>query len=200
MSDITFEKLTGPAAAARLEAMANLRLTVFREFPYLYDGSRAAELAYLRTYADSPGGCVILARDGRKIVGAITGIPLQNETEDFTAPFRARGWDLASLYYVGELLFLPPWRGRGLGTRLLALLAEHVRALGTFRYLACATVERPPDHPLRPVDFIPIERFCERQGFVKHPELSCRVCWRELDGVRSPKSMVFWIKELTIGG
>lgn len=200
MPDLTFEKLTGSAAAARLETLARLRLTIFREFPYLYDGSRAAELAYLRTYTDSPGGCIILAREGRKVVGAITGLPLCCEEEDFTTPFLTQGWDLAKVYYVGELLFLPPWRGRGLGTRLLALLAAHVRALGTYRHLACATVEREADHPLRPPDFIPIDRFCMRQGFVKHPELSCRVCWRELDGVRSPKSMLFWIKELAIGG
>jgi hypothetical protein len=48
--------LTGRDAALveRVQDLAQLRITVFREFPYLYDGDLAYEQNYLRTYLDCP--------------------------------------------------------------------------------------------------------------------------------------------------
>ena len=42
-----------------LDAVAALRIDVFRDWPYLYDGSLDYERRYLRPYVDSPGAVVV---------------------------------------------------------------------------------------------------------------------------------------------
>jgi hypothetical protein len=44
--------------------LAALRINLFSDWPYLYDGSMAYEERYLRAYADSPGAVI-----GRRVAG-----------------------------------------------------------------------------------------------------------------------------------
>ena len=56
---LTFHELSGPALEPWLDALGALRIRVFREYPYLYDGTLEYEREYLRTYvnaASEPGG------------------------------------------------------------------------------------------------------------------------------------------------
>ncbi|NBO21620.1 MAG: GNAT family N-acetyltransferase, partial [Rhodobacteraceae bacterium] len=46
---IALRALTGPAVAEVLDDVARLRIAVFRDWPYLYDG----DLNYERRYLDS---------------------------------------------------------------------------------------------------------------------------------------------------
>ena len=57
------ENLTGAAVRAAIPELARLRVAVFRDWPYLYDGSEDYERRYLATYAASEGG-VIVSPDG----------------------------------------------------------------------------------------------------------------------------------------
>ena len=57
------ETLTGAAATAVLDDVARLRIAVFRDWPYLYDGDAAYERDYLRAYTN-PGAVIVTARDG----------------------------------------------------------------------------------------------------------------------------------------
>ena len=66
--------LTGDALADALPDVARLRIDVFRDWPYLYDGDADYERDYLRAY-QSPGAVVVAAMDGDRIVGAATGAP-----------------------------------------------------------------------------------------------------------------------------
>jgi len=51
---ITTRTLTGDGLTAALADLARLRIAVFRDWPYLYDGDEAYEREYLRAYA-APG-------------------------------------------------------------------------------------------------------------------------------------------------
>lgn len=188
--------LAGSAVTAQLEALATLRLDIFEEFPYLYRGRREDELVYLAGYAEQPQSCVILAEDAGAVIGAATGMPLAREGADLRDPFAATAYSLDTLYYVGELLFRPAYRNLGLGRRLLARMERHVRDLGGFRRLVCATVERPADHPRRPQGFIPIERFLARTCFARLDGVVTHFAWLEVDGVKRDHVMQFWVKEL----
>jgi hypothetical protein len=55
----------GDEVTASLPAVAALRIAVFREYPYLYDGTLAHEEEYLAGYAASPQSLVVVARDCR---------------------------------------------------------------------------------------------------------------------------------------
>ena len=52
--------LTGDSVGAVLDDLARLRIAVFRDWPYLYDGDPAYERDYLRAY-QSPGAVVVAA-------------------------------------------------------------------------------------------------------------------------------------------
>ena len=191
--------LTGSAIAGQLDALAALRLDIFAEYPYLYRGRRADELAYLASYAEKPGGCVILAEENGTAIGAATGMPLCHEEAALRDPVAATPWPVDQLYYVGELLFRPAYRARGLGQWLLAEFEGHIRTLG-FSKIVCVTVERPVDHPLRPDGALPIERFLDRTGFVRLDGVTTHFSWLEVDGVRRDHLMQFWMKALDQGG
>lgn len=193
---ITERLLTGPTIAGGIDDMATLRLDIFLEYPYLYQGRREDELQYLNTYAEAPDACVILAYDGLAAVGAATGMPLVHEDAKMLEAFAGAPFPLDGIYYVGELLFRPAYRNGGLGRALLVRLENHLRSLGSYRTLTCATVERPDDHPLRPHDHIPITRFLARTGFVRLPGVATHFVWRETDGVERDHPMQFWIKDL----
>lgn len=193
---ITEQLLTGAAIADGLDDVATLRLDIFQEYPYLYQGRREDELNYLVTYAEAPDACIILAYDGSVIIGAATGMPLIHEDAQMVDAFAGTSFSLEELYYVGELLFRPAYRNCGLGQKLLARLESHIHSLGRYRKLTCATVERLDDHPLRPHDYIPVTRFLARTGFVRLPGMTTHITWPETDGVKRDHHMQFWSKKL----
>ena len=77
----------GAAIGPFIPDAARLRIAVFREWPYLYEGDDAYEREYLRTYRDNPDSLFVIARAGGEVIGLSTGIPLQAETEEVKAPF-----------------------------------------------------------------------------------------------------------------
>ena len=86
---ITTRLLTGEAVAGALGDLARLRIAVFRDWPYLYDGDEGYEREYLRAYT-APGAVVVAAMDGDRMVGAATGAPMEDHAEDFAAAFADR--------------------------------------------------------------------------------------------------------------
>src|ERR1044071_5500516 len=79
---IRIERATGAAMERYLAALAALRIGVFREYPYLYEGSPAYEHEYLASYAGSPASLVVVACDGDRVVGAATALPLTLHSDD----------------------------------------------------------------------------------------------------------------------
>lgn len=107
--------LRGAEIEPHIDDLARLRIQVFREFPYLYDGNLDYEAEYLATYVRSADSLCVLVLDAGQVVGASTALPLQDETEEFQQPFVAAGWNPARIFYCAESVVLPAWRGRGLG-------------------------------------------------------------------------------------
>ena len=198
MSDsLHLQRLSGAAINAWLPELARLRIQVFREFPYLYDGSAAYEENYLKTYVDAPDSVMVLAQDGERVVGASSGLPLEAEPPNAIEPFLAHGYDPRRIFYYGESVLLPEYRRRGLGKRFFEEREAHVRGLGRFEIACFCAVRRPVDHPRRPAGYAPLDVLWNRQGVVRHPELHTTFSWRDLDEDKaSPKPMVFWLKSL----
>lgn len=112
---VRIECLSGPAldADARL-ALARVRMRVFREWPYLYEGSLEYELDYLATYLNSANSLIVQVRDGDRLVGASTALPLLEAEPDMHAPFLAQGHALQDWLYFGESVLLPNTAGGAL--------------------------------------------------------------------------------------
>jgi len=121
----------GEAVAPYVDDLARLRIAVFREYPYLYEGDAAYEQRYLTAYARSPRSVFVLALDGGKVVGASTGLPLSDDGEAFHQPFLERGIPLEEVFYFGESVLLREYRGQGIGHRFFDEREAHAaRALG----------------------------------------------------------------------
>ena len=198
MSAIHLKSFTGGALHDYLDEVARLRIAVFREYPYLYDGNMEYESRYLQTYVRCEQAVVVVAFAGEQVIGASTGIPLQFEEETFKRPFQEQGYDPARIFYCAESVLLKPWRGRGIGVRFFTAREAHAQALGGFDRSAFCAVLRPPDHPLRPADHTPLDSFWLNRGYTRHPELCARLQWKDIDQDQTTvKNLEFWLKSLT---
>ena len=197
MTKITTLTLSGSAASDYIPELARLRMQVFREFPYLYDGDLAYEETYLQTYARSEDTVIVLALNEGKVIGASTGMPMELETGEVQAPFLKRGYDPGEIFYFGESVLDRAFRGQGLGGRFFQEREAHARRLGRFAYTTFCAVQRPDDHARRPADYRPLDEFWKKRGYEKHPELHTHFSWKDVDEEgENEKRMVFWLKEL----
>jgi GNAT superfamily N-acetyltransferase len=193
---VRVEPLIGGALAAALPELARLRIAVFRAYPYLYDGDVAYEERYLAAYAASPGAIVAGAFDGDRLVGAATGTPMEDHAQEFAAPFAERGHDLSQIFYLGESVLLPEYRGRGLGHAFFDHREARARELGRRWSCFCAVI-RPDDHPARPADYSPLDRFWRKRGYEPVAGLIATFPWKEVGAATpSEKPMQFWRKPL----
>jgi GNAT superfamily N-acetyltransferase len=180
-----------------IDDLARLRIEVFREFPYLYDGDLAYEKQYLESYVKSSLAVVILAKADDQVVGMSTALPLADEPDAFKQPFLDKGWDITRIFYFAESVIRKEFRGGGSGAKFFAAREAHAKAAGDYDVCCFAAVDRPTDHPLRPQDYRPLDGFWERQGYVKHTELQMRLAWKDIDEAQqSEKSLTFWLKSL----
>jgi GNAT superfamily N-acetyltransferase len=197
VSALQVRVLHGADMAPHLADVARLRIAVFREWPYLYDGDETYEARYLETYLRTPDSVLVLALDGEHIVGASTGLPLADEDAAFRSPFEARGIAIDDVFYCGESVLLPEYRGRGLGHRFFDEREAHARSLGRFRWAAFAAVDREDDDPRRPPGHRGNEAFWHKRGYERQPGMTMRLAWKELGEPReSGKPLTFWLRPL----
>lgn len=197
MSELIVKKFTGSDIKPWVPDLAQLRIEVFREFPYLYDGSLEYEENYLSTYTDSPDSIAVIVFDQNHVVGASTAIPMKDEDDEFIQPFITQSINPKEVFYCGESVLKKEFRGRGIYSELFRRREEHAIKLGGFRYCSFCAVVRNKDHPLRPESYTPLDDIWNRYGYKKHPELHTTYRWKDIDQDReTAKKMVFWVKEL----
>jgi len=193
---LTFETLCGPALHPLLPALAGLRIAVFAEWPYLYEGDAAYEQSYLRAYADAPGAAVVVCRDGDRVVGAATCEPMTQGHAPVGAAFRAAGLDPARFCYFGESVLLAPYRGQGAGVRFFTEREAHARRLGLPEAAFCAVI-RAPDDPRRPPGHVPLDAFWRKRGYAPRPDITVTFDWKEIgQQAASPHVLSFWTRAL----
>jgi len=195
-SAIAIRSLTGESARRHLDDVAALRIAVFRDWPYLYAGDMRYEREYLAAYAASPRSVFVLAFDGDRVVGASTGIPLAEDAPAFQAPFLAQGIDAGKVFYFGESVLLPAWRGRGIGHAFFDGREAHARALDGFEWTAFAAVDRDDADPRRPGGHRGNEAFWSKRGYARQPELAMELDWNEVDVGEARHALTFWTRAL----
>jgi GNAT superfamily N-acetyltransferase len=197
MSEPQFERLSGPRLEAVLPDLARLRISVFREFPYLYEGSEAYEHSYLQTYISEPEAVVIGCSVEGRVVGAATALPLRGEPEAVRMPLAEAGYDVDRIFYFGESVLERPYRGRGIGVRFFQEREAAARRSGHYTHALFCAVVRPDNHPARPADYVPLDQFWTRRGFSRIEGLSCRFSWRDVgEHEETTKPMGYWLKQL----
>ncbi|ACT94553.1 GNAT family N-acetyltransferase [Dyadobacter fermentans] len=197
-NELTFVRKTGAGIADVFDDLAGLRIAVFRDYPYLYEGSLDYEKGYLQTYLRSDRSFLFAVYDGHEMVGATTCIPLEDETAEIRKPFEDAGFDIASVFYFGESILLPAYRGKGLGHRFFDEREAHARTFGQFALCCFCSVDRGKNHPLKPADHRPNDAFWLKRGYREEPALQSVMEWPDLGETAStPKKMIFWTKPIT---
>ena len=187
---------SGEALCPHIPALARLRQGIFRDWPYLYEGTEAYEADYLALYARSARAALVIAWDEKEPVGFATCLPLADETPNVVGPFRAAGLDPAEWFYFGESVLLRSYRGRGIGVQFFAGREAHARSCNALHAAFCA-VQRPAGHPARPADAATLDGFWRNRGYAPWPGLTCTMRWRDLgDEGNSDHLMQFWTKTL----
>lgn len=197
MDDIRITTHTGKAARPFLNEIARLRIAVFREFPYLYAGSLDYEMDYLEEYVSSVNSLIVVANHGAEIVGASTGIPLAEADSEFRKPVEAAGFDARNIFYFGESVLLPEFRGQGLGHRFFDEREKHAMNVG-FRSAGFFSVIRAEDHPLKPAQYRPHDIFWKKRGYCRQDAMIARFPWRQIgEPQETLHRLVFWLRELS---
>lgn len=193
---LRFLSLSGTQIDPVIDGLAELRIRVFRDWPYLYDGDLEYERSYLRVYRDNPRAVVVAAFDGDTLVGAATGLPLADADPEFKAAFSGSPHDVSRIFYCAESVLLPEFRGQRAGHRFFDLREGHARDQG-FGISAFCSVVRPDDHPARPASYTPLDSFWRKRGYAPMVGVLARFHWRDVgQDSESPKSLQFWMKQL----
>lgn len=195
--NLTFVTKKGREIESLFNDLAQLRITVFHDFPYLYEGSVSYEKEYLKIYSNSEYALVFAVYDGDKMVGATTCIPLADETDEVQKPFLDAGRDVDKIFYFGESILLHAYRGLGLGHRFFDERESHAQNLGSYSLTCFCSVERSENHPAKPVDYRPNDAFWIKRGYSKEASLVSSMRWLDIgDDEESEKKMIFWVKDL----
>jgi GNAT superfamily N-acetyltransferase len=187
----------GPEAAKFIEEISRLRISIFREFPYLYDGDKKYEEKYLQTYFSCPESYVAICFDEERIIGASTAIPMKYEEENFKMPFITNGFDPSKICYFGESILMPQYRGLGIGKSFMKKREEFAKRIGGISDIAFAAVVRDQNHPLRPKNYQALNPFWKKMGFKEASNFFVYFPWKELgEKDQTPKKMQIWMKKI----
>jgi GNAT superfamily N-acetyltransferase len=191
MEDVTIITCCGEEIFPYLDAAARLRIEVFREYPYLYEGTAGYEREYLTSYGQSRESVFVCALVGGQVVGVSTALPLKDADVSFQAPFQRAGAAVEEIYYLGESVLLPAYRGRGIGHAFFDRREQRARELG-YRVAAFCSVLRPDAHALRPPGYRDHNVFWHRRGY-QPTGLIAELAWQQIDATEEVMNRLeFW--------
>jgi GNAT superfamily N-acetyltransferase len=196
-SNIKISSFTGSSIKNYLSSIARLRTEVFRDYPYLYEADMQNEIQYLKKFANCKDAVAVIVFDGSEVVGASLGIPLELENENVKKAFKERELDLGSIYYFAESALLKKYRGRGIGHHFFDEREAHVQKLKKFKQICFCCVIRPENDPRQPDDYIPLDDFWRKRGYVKNSEMVFSMSWKDIGKKeKQEKTFAFWMKDL----
>lgn len=194
---LSVDRLTGEAIAPLIAEFAQLRITVFHEWSYLYAGDADYEAWYLERFAKARDAVLVAVRDGGRDDGASSGLPLDQEMNDFQVPFRDTGRDVSTIFYFSESVLLAPYRGAGLGHRFFGAREAHARCLGRFTLTTFCAVKRDPADLRWPAGHRPLDDFWAKRGYRPAEGIVAHFPWTEIgDDTETVKPMQFWTRAL----
>ena len=176
--------------------MARMRIELFREFPYLYDGTLEHEREYLEKYFSCPQAHVLLVFAADAVVGFSTSIPLVHEIPELRDPYEKCGFAPRDCLYLGEAMLEAPHRGQGV-LRVFFEFHERTAQKHGLRFTTLMTVDRPDNHPLRPAQYTPMDILLAHFDYEKIPGCVVEIEWPQVDtGRTEPNVLSIWQKKL----
>lgn len=196
-NSISYKSITGQQIKDWIIPLAQLRIQIFKDWPYLYSGSLDYERKYLSRYAQAEKSFITIAFDGDKLIGATSCIWLPQESDaEIKKAFIDRHLDLNKIVYFGESILFSEYRGFGIGSQFMQVRENFAQNVCKADYAAFCSVVRPSDHPLKPIDYQSLDNFWSKRGFEKQDGMFCTMKWPDInESAESEKKLQFWMKK-----
>ena len=198
---VTVEIYVGKDSADYIEAVSRLRIQIFKEYPYLYEGELDYERRYMQGYTSDDKAMIAIARVDGILAGVSTGIPLVSDSEivsDAKKVFSQENIDIGDFYYYGEVIVLPEFRGQGITTKLYSSQNDLIKTWG-FKHVCILTVLIYEHHPLKPLTYRSPDGMWQHLGFFRN-KLSVDYHWPTIQPDSSVKdvsnTLEFWTMPL----
>jgi len=200
---IKVRKVSKEFARDYLGRIASIRIDVFREFPYIYNGSLDYEVTYLKRYFDAENSAFILAFDesisqtyDQQIVGVATCLPLIEEDEFIKETFIQNNCKCEDYFYFGESVLLPEYRGQGIGHLFFDEREKYALSFPQIKNTTFCAVERELNHPLKPLKYRDLTSFWSARGYALSDDLRSEFEWLDLgQSTETKKTMKYWVKK-----
>ena len=188
--------IKGKEVRKYLDDIAYLRVTIFREWPYLYDGDLDSEKKYMVGYATSDEGIYAIAKDNGKVVGAVTGLPVCDYLDEIKAPFLKEGITMDGVFYLGEMLLLKEYRGKSLGKQMHQEFERLVKE--KYQKIILCEIHRMKNDPRKPPSYYTLDSFWDQLGYRKLPNWEVHFSYKEIESAKeTPHPMHFREKSLS---
>lgn len=202
-SDYTIKIISKENVPSILHFVSELRIKFFRDYPYLYEGNLKEEMNYLNWFSKLQDTQIVVAYQGDKPIGFLTGTAFIDFNEHFsgsTAIFKNAGLNPTDFYYFSEIIILPEHRGKNISKKLFKVLENYATQKGY--KAACLVNESYSFHPLKPSNYKSLDSYFQHLGYHSTP-LIIHYTWPTLqkDGSSSNQehSLRYWIKLMGSG-
>lgn len=172
--------VNGSQALSYMNDIADLRICCFREYPYLYDGTVQGEQEYLEIYFRTENSVFVIVIENQKVVGVITGIPIEEFLSPLLNLLDENEIATDSIFYFGDMILCKRLRGKGIGHQMYKKFEEWVRSKKKYKEIVGCTIIRPYDDLRKPKNYVSLDGYWIKKGFVKHPKLVVWFPWREV--------------------
>lgn len=187
---------TDTQIAPHTQELLQLSNQIFKDHPYYYDGNSENYNRHLQSYANTKDAIVVITYDGNKIIGMATGMPFSQAWEKAQETFKKSGQNINDTFYLGELLVLPEYRGRGYGQQMTKEIEKFAKDKG-YKSIAAQEIDEKSLTKQAPQGYYSMTNVYKKLGWQERPELSRTAHWVNVNETqKSPHSMTFWTKSL----
>jgi GNAT superfamily N-acetyltransferase len=192
---ITYKVICNPEIKDYTKGLIHVCTTCLREYPYLSTGTNPHYLRYLESYERSPSAIIVAAlnKEG-EVIGVANGMSMTDADPEYRNSYCRNGEKPSTIFYVGELAILPPYRGKGIAKELASRIFAAVTSAGLYSKIAMCQIEERTTHAeLKPKDYLSNDGLWKKFGLQHRLELSHETQWQDIpDTERSTHKMVFW--------
>lgn len=172
--------LRGKEILPYLDRIAELRIHIYRDWPYLYEGDLETEKNYLKVYADSEASVLVLAIEGNQAVGIAMGLPTNESMEQIQRVFEKEQSSMENSFYLADIILAKEYRNKKIGLKLLQDFEKSVRDQNKYNEIVMCEILRDFDHPQRPAESRSLDSFWERLGYSIIPNWQISLNWLDI--------------------
>lgn len=195
--EIQLQIARGTEIEQYVQDLVRLSDTIYCLYPYLYDGSQSDEEFYRRLYQRNPNARAIMVLDDGKAVGYVVGallkdIPIGHQV------LLDHGYSVDSLFLIGEIVLLEPYRGKHLGKQIVETMERLAKEEIGCEGICLTQIDEDFVPAPKPKDYCPPDGFWQKLGYQPYKNLHFQIEWKHVNEMEQTSHRLFyWVKPLT---